>query len=740
MSDIEIEIDGKPFKAKPNTMVIQVADEAGIYIPRFCYHKHLTVAANCRMCLVEVEKSPKALPACATPVAPGMKVFTRSSKALAAQKAVMEFLLINHPLDCPICDQGGECELQDLSMGYGSPDSYYNQPKRSVKDQNIGPLVATDMTRCIQCTRCVRFGDEIAGLRELGAVNRGEHMEISTYVSHALHSEVSGNIIDICPVGALTSKPFRFRARAWELEQFPSIAAHDCVGANIYVHTRRGTVMRVVPRENQSINETWISDRDRFSYEGLYHADRITQPMYREGDKWHVTSWEKALSMAAFGLKNAGADIGALISPNATLEECYLLQKLIRELGSENIDYRLRQADFGGENVMCVSRRPATCSRDPDFFNDLENAPHIILIGSNITKEQPNIGLRIRKATKKGAKVTVINMMDYHFHFPVAEKKVVAPHLLLDALKGIESEPNTHILLGAGALNHPQASDIKAMVAKLPGKVTYLTEGANANGAILAGAVPGEKGLHARAMLQEKQEAFVLFNVEPDLDCGNPAAAIEALNAAKFVLSLSIFKNPVLEQYANVILPITPFTESGGTFVNVTGEKQTFAGVAKPYGESRPGWKVLRVLGNFLELDGYGFESVDEVLLSVPSSRDWVAGPSGSSTNQSGTQLSRIGDIPMYSMDSLVRRSAPLQATQQIIDGDVSAARLNSDTAKRLHIHEADMVIVKQGESKIGLTVMFDARVPVDAVYIPGGIPETSGLSELFGAVEVIPA
>jgi NADH-quinone oxidoreductase subunit G len=714
-------------------MVIQVADEAGIYIPRFCYHKHLTVAANCRMCLVEVEKSPKALPACATPVAPGMKIFTRSSKALAAQKAVMEFLLINHPLDCPICDQGGECELQDLSMGYGSPDSYYNQTKRVVKDQDIGPLVATDMTRCIQCTRCVRFGDEIAGLRELGAVNRGEHMEISTYVSHALHSEVSGNIIDLCPVGALTSKPFRFSARAWELEQYPAIAAHDCVGANIYVHTRRGTVMRVVPHENKSINETWISDRDRYSYEGLYHPDRITQPLYREGETWHVTTWEKALDIAARGLQSVGSNIGALISPNATTEECFLLQKIMRNLGSENIDYRLRQADFGGENVLCASA---------NFFNELENAEHIVLIGSNITKEQPNIGLRIRKATKKGAKVTAINMMDYHFHFPVTDKKMVAPHLLLDALKTLETSENTHTLLGAGALNHPFASLIKASVAKLPGKVTYLTEGANANGALLAGAHPGEKGLNARTMLQEKCDAYVLLNVEPDLDCGNPAAAIEALQAAKFVVSLSIFKNPVLEQYANVILPITPFTESGGTFINVAGEKQSFRGVAKPYGESRPGWKVLRVLGNFLELDGFDFESVEEVFLT--HSREGRnpfridSRLQGDAKALTDTHLSRIGDIPMYSIDSLVRRSEPLQATQKIIDGDIATARLNPETAKEFHLHEADMIIVKQGESKIGLTVAFDDRVPVSAIYIPGGIPETSGLSELFGAVEVI--
>jgi NADH-quinone oxidoreductase subunit G len=436
MSDIEIEIDGKKLTAKPNAMVIQVADEAGIYIPRFCYHKHLSIAANCRMCLVEVEKAPKTLPACATPVMAGMKVFTKSPKALASQKAVMEFLLINHPLDCPICDQGGECELQDLAMGFGSPNSYYHEGKRSVADQDIGPLIQTDMTRCIQCTRCVRFGAEIAGMPELGATGRGEDMEIGTYMEHSMKSEVSGNVIDICPVGALTSKPFRFRARAWELEQRPTIAAHDSVGANLYAHTRNGVVMRMVPRENFAVNQTWISDRDRFSYEGLYHADRITKPMIKKQGKWHETDWQSALEFAAVNLQKTisthGAEqLGALASPNSTLEEFYLLQKIMRALGTSNIDYRLRQCDFADD--AAINTFPGLGMT----FAELEECDTILLLGCNLQKEAPSAFLRVRNATKRGAEVLVLNPINYLMSFPVVEKHIATPDQLLVSLAGI---------------------------------------------------------------------------------------------------------------------------------------------------------------------------------------------------------------------------------------------------------------------------------------------------------------
>lgn len=779
MSDIEIEIDGKPLKAKPNSMLIQVADEAGIYIPRFCYHKHLSVAANCRMCLVEVEKSPKVLPACATPVMPGMKVFTRSAKALAAQKAVMEFLLINHPLDCPICDQGGECELQDLSMGYGSPDSYYNQGKRVVKDKNLGPLISSDMTRCIQCTRCVRFGDEIAGLRELGATGRGEHMEIGTYVQHAMHSEVSGNIIDVCPVGALTSKPYRFTARPWELKQYPSIAAHDCIGANIYVHTRNANVMRVVPKENASINETWISDRDRYSYQGLSHPDRLAKPKIKLHGQWHETDWETALNHAAKGLQESihshGTDaVGALASPNSTTEEFYLLQKIMRALGSHHIDHRLRQVDFSDQDAMPVF--PGL----NQTIADLENNELIVLIGSNIQKEQPSAALRLRKANRLGTEVIAINMMDYRFHFETVLKKISAPHDMVNALlsiakalapsdvnadieineidKAIASKltanKKTTILLGASAQNHPMASSIRTIVysiAKATGAtVGILTEGANAAGAWIAGAIPHRQaagfdlatsGLNAKSMLDNARKAYVLLNVEPELDCANPPLAQQALANAECIVSLSIYHNAVIEKYAHVILPITPFTETAGTFVNAAGQWQTFKGIATPFEESRPAWKVLRVLSNFMHLEGFDYESHDDVLRELQA----IKSPNIENNIrtlhlpniQKQNKLSRIGDIPIYATDSVVRRAVALQETQAIIEGKVDAVRMHPKTAKKLAVLEGDHVTVKQNDASIQLPVAFDLRVPLEAVFIAGGISSTSDLSELFGSVEV---
>lgn len=759
MSDIEIEIDGKKLKTQPNRTIIQVADEADIYIPRFCYHKHLTIAANCRMCLVEVEKSAKPLPACATPVMDGMKVLTRSAKALAAQKAVMEFLLVNHPLDCPICDQGGECELQDLSMGYGSPESYFSQGKRSVADKDIGPLIATDMTRCIQCTRCVRFGDEIAGLRELGATGRGEHMEIGTYVQHAMHSEVSGNIIDLCPVGALTSKPFRFRARAWELDQAPSIAPHDCVGSNINVHTRYGKVMRVVSRENAEINETWISDRDRYSYEGLYHPDRLAKPMVRINNQLQETTWEHALQVASQQLQTVFAmhspdELGALVSPSATTEEFYLLQKLMRQLGSHHIDHRLRQVDDRDQAAMPIY--PGL--NHP--ISELEQYERIILIGSNIQKEQPSAALRIRKASLKGTEVIACNMIDYRFHFKLAEKKITAPQHFVQSIadlsqdKKISDGKKTCILLGAAAFNHPDASTIRALAAEMAKNIGanlgFLTEGANSAGAWMAGAVPhrtvaGEAvqtpGLSASAMLKKPRKAYILLNVEPDLDCADSFAANLALQNAQCVIALSMFKNPQLEKHAQVILPIAPFTETAGTFINAAGEWLAFRGTALPFGESRPAWKVLRVLGNFLHLSGFDYESADEIMHEIKSllnlekkPNDQFAAPVLPAQSKG---LHRIADVPLYAIDSLVRRSDPLQATQPIIEGELASIRLHPKTAKEHQLNEADIVFVKQGQNKIQLPVIFDERVPVDAASIAAGIEATVGLSELFGVIEI---
>jgi NADH-quinone oxidoreductase subunit G len=789
MADIEIEIDGKKLSAAPNAMVIQVADAAGIYIPRFCYHKHLTVAANCRMCLVEVEKSPKTLPACATPVTPGMKVFTRSPKALAAQKAVMEFLLINHPLDCPICDQGGECELQDLSIGFGSAESFYREGKRSVKDKDIGPLIATEMTRCIQCTRCVRFGAEIAGMRELGATGRGEHLEIGTYIEHAMKSEVSGNVIDICPVGALTSKPFRFTARAWELDQRPTISPHDCVGSNLYAHMRYGTVMRMVPRENVTINETWISDRDRYSYEALYHADRVKNPLIKKNNRWQETDWQTALEFAANGLlavieKNGAAQLAALAAPNSTLEEFYLLQKLLRGVGSDNIDHRLRQTDFSDQENL--GAYPALGMS----IADLENCDAVLLIGSNIQKEQPAAALRLRKAALKGAVMMVVNPVDYAFHFDVAEKQIVAPDEIAQTLLGIarhfsaakkslgkheqallaekkaekkyaalaqklQSAEKAVILLGNIAFNLAQAGTVRQLsqiVAKLSGaRIGFLTEGSNAAGAWLAGAIPQRgaagalknKGLDVQAILHGSCKGFVLLNVEPELDCADPVAAVQALHQAEFVVSLSVFKSAVLSEHADVILPIAPFTETAGTFVNAAGDWQSFHGVASACEASRPAWKVLRVLGNLLHLEGFDYTTSDHVLREIKTAVDGMQVPVIKELKVNaddltvGEGLVRVGTIPLYSTDALVRRAPALQAAQPVLEGVVANVRLHPKTAKRLKLGEGQLVTVRQKHAEVQLPLMMDERLPLRGVYLPGGIKETCELLELFGAIEV---
>ncbi len=789
MSDIEIEIDGQRLPAKLNSMVIQVADDAGIYIPRFCYHKHLSVAANCRMCLVEMEKSPKAVPACATPVMPGMKIFTRSPKALAAQKAVMEFLLINHPLDCPICDQGGECELQDISMGYGSGDSHFSEKKRAVHDQDIGPLIETEMTRCIQCTRCVRFGAEVAGLRELGGLGRGEHLEIGTLIGTALQSEVSGNIIDLCPVGALTSKPFRFSARAWELTQAPSISPHDGWGTHINVHTRQGEVMRVVSRENVSINETWIADRDRYSYEGLHHADRLTKPLIRVKGMLQETDWHTALEMAANQLgavvSTYGADdLGALASPSATTEEYYLLQKMMRQLGSDHIDHRLRQIDFADQDHVAASGAWSIP------IAELEASDTILLVGSSIEKEQPLAAIRLRKAIKKGATVMAVNMMDYDFHFKVTHKKIAAPHYFLETLAGIAKAlvPNhialsdisatqldqlmaekcrvgrVAIIVGASAFHHPEASLIRALVQCIASVATasicYLPEGGNTVGATLAGCLPhrtvGGKaastpGQSVRAMLDASKKGYVLLNVEPEGDVAGAALMTDALAAADSVIALSVFRNPVLEQYADVILPVTPFTEMSGTFVNVAGTWQTFQGVAHTLGEARPGWKVLRVLGNLLDLEGFDYTSSEDVLNELKQGID-EAGPvaplpfvlqryslNKASDKSTITTLSRIGDVPLYSIDGLVRRAASLQAAQSVMEGDLIAARMHPDTADALSLLDGQRVRVTQKNQTVVLPVLLETRVPVSAVFVAGGMMKTSALADLFGAIEITP-
>lgn len=784
---VKIEIDGKELEVQPGTTIIQAADAADIYIPRFCYHKKLSVAANCRMCLVEVEKMGKPQPACATPVGEGMKILTKSTKALQAQKAVMEFLLINHPLDCPICDQGGQCELQDLAMGFGADVSRYDEGKRAVTDPDLGPFISTDMTRCIHCTRCVRFGEEIAGVRELGAVNRGEHMSITTYVKHTVKSELSGNVIDICPVGALTSKPFRFQARAWELKQLPSVAVHDCIGSNIHLCYLRGQLLRVNPKENEAINEVWISDRDRFSYAGIHSAERALKPMIKQNGQWQEVDWAQAFDFVVNYLRNVTAkqadQVGFIASPSATCEELYLFQKLARGLNVKNIDHRLRQTDFSQqENQAAYPTLGVSIA-------EIEHRDAILLIGSNIQKDQPIAGLKVRKATLHGAKIAVINPVDHDFNFHVQNKLIVAPSEMLDMLAAvvkaaaeIKGKKNAvvdlcnsvtvhdgaremaemlcgsqkaSIILGNFAHMHPQATLLQILAQALAEIIgaTFggLTWGANTQGAHIAGVLPhrtaegvaSEVGLNLQQMWQQQLKAYVLLGVEPELDSANSGKALRALQNAECVISLSSFVTDAMKNYADVILPIATLGETSGTLVNVEGKWQTFTGVVAPQGEARPAWKVLRVLGNLFELDGFDYVASEEVLAELKTisadkhaaTATFVLPAALPAAKISGQDLQRISDVSLYTIDPLTRQSKPLQ---EMIAGDnLSAVRLNKKTAQRCNAIEGRDLIFRQAGQQMTMKVLLDERVPDNCVLLHEAIKETAGFAETFGLIEV---
>jgi NADH-quinone oxidoreductase subunit G len=787
---VTIEIDGKKVQAEPGSMIIEAADDAHIYIPRFCYHKKLSIAANCRMCLVEVEKSAKPLPACATPVTDGMKVYTRSEKAMTAQKAVMEFLLINHPLDCPICDQGGECELQDLSMGFGNDNSLYTEGKRAVDDDDLGPLISTEMTRCIHCTRCVRFGQEIAGIRELGATFRGEHMKITTYVKHTLISELSGNIIDLCPVGALTSKPYRFKARAWELQQHPSVSPHDCLGSNVYVHTRRGQVLRVVPRDNEEINEEWLSDRDRFSYLGIT-KDRLTAPMIKINGTWQDCDWTTALEFVVEGFQKivheqGSEQLGALASPTASLEELFLLQKFWRELGSPHIDHRVHQTDFSDQATL-----PGYLGL-PIPIKEIVNQNKILLIGSNIQREQPIAGHWVRQATLAEAEVMAVNPVAYNYYFKVSEQVTVTPQqfpffiaeiakavitnthyqvsaTLEKALAGVTpteaalriaekivSGEKSLILLGALAQNHPQAATIRTLARLIAqasqASLGYLTEGPNAAGACIAGVLPHRKplgetiakpGLNFYEMCEQPRQGYLFLGLEPELDCACPELVKKALEAAQFVVALSAYKTEYWLAHANVLLPIVPFTEMAGTFINIEGRWQSFSAVTLPMGEARPGWKVLRVLGNFFKMTGFEYLTSEEIrndlqnLLGQNSHQPTTLPETISLPPLEQQGLTRITEWPLYRADSLVRRS---EALQNCVASDPFAAHCNARTAQQYQVDEASEVWVSQGKNRTKLPLVIDARIPDNCVWIPAGFPETAGLAESFGSIEMVAA
>ncbi len=693
---VEIELDGQKVEVAEGSMVMHAAEKAGTYIPHFCYHKKLSIAANCRMCLVDVEKAPKPMPACATPVTNGMIVRTHSDKAVKAQKSVMEFLLINHPLDCPICDQGGECQLQDLAVGYGGSASRYEEEKRVVLHKDVGPLISMEeMSRCIHCTRCVRFGQEVAGVMELGMIHRGEHSEITTVLGDTVDSEVSGNMIDLCPVGALTSKPFRYSARTWELSRRKSVSPHDSTGANLVVQVKNNQVLRVLPLENDAVNECWLADRDRFSYEALNGPDRLTAPMIKQGGQWITVDWQTALEYVAKGLRGVKADhgansIGALVSPHSSVEELYLAGALVRALGSQNIDYRLRHAEFPApEGVRWLGTSIASLS-------ELQRA---LVVGSNLRKEHPLFALRVRAATRKGAQVSVIHDADDDWAMTMAAKAVVPASDWAQALAGVAAAIATEkgvaapvaaqadatavaiaksllsgerkaILLGNAAAHHAKASALLALanwIASQTGAtVGYLTEAANTVGAQLAGALPGAGGLNAGQMLAGGLKALILLNTEPAFDAARPAAPI---GQGGMVVTLSPFKCNT--DISDVLLPIAPFTETPGTFVNAEGRVQSFHAVVKPLAETRPAWKVLRVLGNTLGLPGFEFESSQDVLAAARGAQDvgtdLVQGTVLSNATSAAIDLTPAAGRPaaagIYQLDGLVRRAPSLQLT-----------------------------------------------------------------------------
>ncbi len=767
---LNLEIDGQPVQVPSGSTVMDAAHKLGLYVPHFCWHKKLTIAANCRMCLVQVEKAPKPLPACATPATEGMKAWTHSEGAVAAQKGVMEFLLINHPLDCPICDQGGECQLQDLAVGYGASSSRYDEPKRVVFNKNLGPLISTDMTRCIHCTRCVRFGQEIAGIMELGMAGRGEHSEIMTFVGKTVDSELSGNSIDLCPVGALTSKPFRFSARTWELARRKSISPHDGLGSNLVVQVKNERVMRVVPLENEAINECWLSDKDRFSYEGLNSEDRLQRPRVMREGKLVETDWPMALERTVGELKRIVAahgpqSVGLLASPHATLEELHLAQKLMRALGSDNIDFRLRQTDSVGSGVPWLGMPIAE-------FAALDR---VLVIGSFLRKDHPLLAQRLRQSTKKKTQLSILHCADDELLMKVAHKAIVAPSLLSsalaeivvaaanaagkavpDALSGVkpsaaaqaiaaslQSGESKGVFLGNFAQQHPDASQLHALaqtLAELTGaRMGFLTEAANSVGGHVAEALPRQGGLDARAMLAAPRKAYILLHVEPELDTADPALARTALSAAEFVVALSSFQSAT-QAHADVQLPVAPFTETAGTFVNCEGVAQSFAGAAPPCGDTRPAWKVLRVLGSMLALPGFDFETIDDVRAELAARGDIASRLSNTTRVAIATPaatpggLERIADVPIYATDPLVRRAPSLQKTG---DAKPPVARVNPATLAELRRAEGDTVRVSQGSGSAMLKLQADAGVPLGCVRIAAAHPATSALGPMFGSVTV---
>jgi len=772
---VTIEVDGREIEARKGEMVIQATDRANIEIPRFCYHRKLSVAANCRMCLVDVEKAPKPLPACATPVAEGMKVFTRSRRAVDAQRGVMEFLLINHPLDCPICDQGGECELQDLAMGYGRSISRFTERKRVVADKNLGPLISTDMTRCIHCTRCVRFLEEIAGTAELGGVGRGEHMEISTFIERNIESELSGNIIDLCPVGALTNKPFRFSARAWEMSARPYIGTHDCLGSNLYYHVRAGRIMRSVPRENEDINECWLADRDRYSHFGLAADDRVTTPRIKVDGKWRDADWDSALARASELLGRVvddhGADqVGVLASPRATCEEHFLLRRFAEGLGTPHLDHRLRITDARDANLGRAHLDRPT--------RDVSGADAVFMVGSHLRHDQPILSHRVRTAwRKRHAVVMDLNPVAWKFPFDMAERMIEAPQHMSETLARVakaafevagkevpdsplgrfiaERSPEAaaesiarrlvdaddgFVIVGDQALFHPEASRLRALateIARVTDTALMVLPGpANSQGAWRAGMVPGEAGLSATEQLAQGRKGYVLFDLEPEFDVADPQAARKGLAGAEAVVAVAAFAGNDLLEAADVLLPLAPVPETEGSYINADGQRQWLKPAGKPAGDAHAGWKILRLFGEHMNIEGFDFAQLAEVDQRLDESSEPPTVPAEIDTVDAPGEagLWRIGPVPMYSGDSLVRRSPALQDTDHARNGFVA---VHPATAKTLGLDDGAEAIVRQGEVEVRAPLTVDDSVPPASVWMASATCLASRLGPAFGPIEL---
>lgn len=769
---LEIEIDGKKLTVPQGSTVIEAAHSVGTYIPHFCYHKKLSIAANCRMCLVEVEKAPKPLPACATPVTDGMKVHTASPLAKKAQQGVMEFLLINHPLDCPICDQGGECQLQDLAVGYGNSTSRYEEEKRVVVGKDMGPLVsAEEMSRCIHCTRCVRFTEEVGGFQEIGMANRSEFSEILPFLGKTVDSEISGNVIDLCPVGALTSKPFRYSTRAWELSRRKSVSPHDGLGSNLVVQVKSNEVMRVLPLENEAINECWIADRDRFSYEGLNSAERLTKPMIKFDGKWHETDWETALNYVVKGLNGVSADhgkdaIGFLLNPHSTTEELHLAQKLARAFGVNAIDYRLRRSDFSADSAKQGAEWLGST------IAELADAKSVLAVGASLRKEQPLLASRLRASVKKGSELNIIHVADDNLLTKINGKLIVSPLALVNALsqvlkavaeiksgsteidlasvevsaqarviaESLTGAETASVVLGNVAQHHPAYGQLLSLaqeISRLSGaRFGVLAEAANSVGAELVGALP-KTGGNAAAMIAKPKKAYFLLNTEVEFDSYNPQAAVAAMKQAATVIALTAYKGQGLLDYADVLLPVAPFSETAGSFVNMEGKLQTFNGVVKPLGETRPAWKVLRVLGNMLSLSGFEQNSAEEVRAEF--------GDLASKLNNALSKVAadpvvssgivRVGEVPMYQADAICRRAPSLQQTNEAKGAAV--VRAHSGLLAKLGVAAGSTALLKQGEGEARVSVEADDSLPADVVRVAAAHASTLALGGMFDAIEI---